>query len=87
MQEYTRTLITEEMHLGGLIEKAVKQIEEDKVRDVELEDDGDDDALEEKLFSQDEQFLTDQDFMDFRDAEEEWDEEDEEFFKGLIEEE
>ena len=88
MQEYTRTLITEEMHLGSLIEKAVKQIEEDKANDIDLEDDdGDDDALEEKLFSKEETFLTDQDFMDFKDAEEEWLEADKEFFDSLTEEE
>ena len=88
MQEYTRTLITEEMHLGSLIEKAVKQIEEDKANDIDLEDDdGDDDALEEKLFSKEETFLTDQDFMDFKDAEEEWLETDKEFFDSLGEEE
>lgn len=87
MQEYTRTLITEEMHLGSLIEKAVKQIEEDKANDVDLEDDGDDDALEEKLFSKEETFLTDQDFMDFKEAEEEWLEADKEFFDSLGEEE
>ena len=89
MQDYTRTLITEEMHLGGLIERAVKQIEEDKLRDQELEDndDGDDDALEDKLFSEEETFLTDQDFMDFKDAEEEWDEANKNFFDALEDEE
>lgn len=87
MQEYTRTLITEEMHLGSLIERAVKQIEEDKARDVELDDDdADDDALEEKLFSENEQFLTDQDFMDFKDSEEELAETDAAFFDSLLEE-
>lgn len=90
MQEYTRTLITEEMHLGGLIERAVKQIEEDRERDLMLDDEDNENAeaaLENDLFDQPEKFLTDQDFMDFKDFEEEEDEFDKALLKSLTEEE
>ena len=72
-QEYVRTLITEEMHLGSLIERAVKQIEEDADRDALLDDTdiSEDDTFEESLFDQPERFLEDQDFMDFKDFEDE----------------
>lgn len=73
-QEYVRTLITEEMHLGGLIERAVKQIEEDRDREALLDDDDledTEDTLENDLFDQPEKFLEDQDFLDFQDFEEE----------------
>ena len=47
MQEYTHTLITEEMHLGALIEKAVQKIEEDRLKELEDEID---DVDEEEAF-------------------------------------
>jgi hypothetical protein len=73
MEEYTRTLITEEMHLGSLIERAVEQIEVDKANEISDEDMTEDEeaAFENNLFDEPEKFLTDQDFMDFQDFEEE----------------
>ena len=52
MQEYTHTLITEEMHLGGLIERAVKQIESDREKDSidDLDEENEEEALEKELF-------------------------------------
>jgi len=54
-QKYTRTLVTEEMNLGNLIENAVKQIQLDKekeeIRDADAA--GDDDAFEAELFDED----------------------------------
>lgn len=68
MQDYTRTLITEEMHLGALIEKAVKQIEEDRLKDIEnsidYEDEAEEDAFAKELFSE-KPTLSDEDFEDF----------------------
>ena len=54
-QKYTRTLVTEEMNLGNLIENAVKQIQLDKEKEESREADaaGDDDAFEAELFDED----------------------------------
>lgn len=52
LQTYTRTLVVEEMGLGTMIEKAAKQIEED--RKLKESNDGaedDEEAMEEELFS------------------------------------
>ena len=69
LQNYTHTLIVEEMNLGSLIERAVKQIEEDKINDALLDDndDSDDDAkFEDELFNMDNNDeITDEDFMNF----------------------
>ena len=69
LQDYTRSLITEEMHLGALIEKAVKTIEEDKLRELEEEIDGEDEdeAFERELFNPTQTQVSDQDFIDFED--------------------
>lgn len=85
MQEYTHTLVTEEMHLGELIEKALKQIEEDRLKEAELEidDETEDEALERELFDLSNQELTDDDFADFYDAEDEQYAQDGDFYKAL----
>ena len=88
MSNYTKTLVTEEMNLGVLIEKAVKQIEEDREREA-IEDSeaaDDDEIMENALFSDNaESVITDGDIASFRETEEEWADEDEEFFKALME--
>ena len=88
MEEYTRTLITEEMHLGSLIERAVEQIEVDKANEVNDEDMTEDEeaAFENNLFDEPEKFLTDQDFMDFQDFEEEEEQLSEDILKQFLEE-
>lgn len=88
MEEYTRTLITEEMHLGSLIERAVEQIEVDKANEISDEDMTEDEeaAFENNLFDEPEKFLTDQDFMDFQDFEEEEEQLNEDILKQFLEE-
>ena len=74
LQDYTRTLITEEMNLGALIEKAVRQIEDDKARDERLDDNDDvddDDLFEKELFETPAPELSDEDFVDFEDFKDE----------------
>ena len=73
LQDYTHSLITEEMHLGTLIEKAVKQIEMDRLKELEeeLDDEADEEAFEKRLFSSDNDFISDEDFSDFKLFEEE----------------
>lgn len=86
MQDYTRTLITEEMHLAPLIERAVRQIETDREKEIAIDEaeDGDEEAFEQALFQDDEYFLKDQDFSDFVDFEEREFEFDEEFYESLM---
>ncbi len=80
LEQYTRTLVTEEMNLGNLIENAVKQIEIDKQKEAQMDESdnaGDEDSLEEELFSDNgESILTDNDFTDFNDYEDELAEQD-----------
>lgn len=73
MQDYTHSLITEEMHLGTLIEKAVKQIEMDRLKELEneLDDETEEEAFERELFSNTNDIITDTDFSDFKLFEEE----------------
>ena len=88
MQGYTRTLVTEEMNLGALIERAVKQIEEDREREANdaAEAADDDEIMENALFSEEaERLITDGDITNFRETEDEWAEDDEDFLKSLLE--
>lgn len=70
-QEYVKRLVTEEMNLGDMLEKALKLIEEDKNREEDSEAD-EDDSFEEELFADAGPVtLTDEDFIKFREFEEE----------------
>lgn len=87
LQSYTRTLVTEEMNLGNLIENAVKQIELDKQKEAEGESEAadEDELMEISLFSDDAaEYLHDEAFGDFRDAEDEWADEDEILLQELL---
>ena len=68
LQDYTRTLITEEMHLGALIEKAVQKIEEDRLKELEdeIDDVDEDEAFERELFRKDDSEFSYEDFQDFK---------------------
>lgn len=75
------------MNLGNLIEKAVKQIELDKLKEIEegAEAADDDDLMENSLFSDNaEAILEDGDFSQLRDLEEEWADEDEEYINSVL---
>lgn len=85
MQKYTKTLVTEELNLGNLIESAVREIEADRAREATVETDDtnldEDERLAAALFDEEEnRETTDKDYEDFenfkealrmRDAEEE----------------
>lgn len=77
MQDYTYSLVTEEMHLGALIEKALKQIEDEKLKETELDidEESEEEAFERELFSTPTQ-LEDQDFIEFEEFEESLSEQD-----------
>ena len=85
IQSYTRSLVTEELNLGNLIENAVKQIELDKLKEAEMDADAadDDDLLEQELFEEPEKVISDKDFADFSEWEEEEEQEQNELYKKL----
>ena len=89
LQQYTRTLVTEEMNLSSMIEKAIKEIQEDKEKEALQDADaaGDEDNFEDELFSQDTAFLTDDDFELLKDQINSDVESDEEYLSSLINEE
>ena len=82
LQEYTRSLIMEETNIGDLIDNAVRQIELEKQKELEQNLDGqsEEEALEESLFSENKQYLTDNAFTEFGDFEEELEAENEKLF-------
>lgn len=69
MQQYTKTLVTEELNLGNMLEAAVREIESDRAREatIDTDDDGvdEEEKLAEILFDQSEPETTDQDYQDF----------------------
>ena len=74
LQEYTRSLIEEETNIGQMIESSMKLIQEDKEREANGDSEAadDDDLLEEQIFSDDaESFITDGEFQEFNESEEE----------------
>ena len=87
IQNYTRTLVTEEMNLGNLIENAVKQIELDKIKEAERDADAanDDETLEAELFEDSkENFVTYSDYEEFNEFEEGLDSSNDDLFKKLM---
>ena len=88
-QHYVHNLVTEEMGLGNLIENAVKLLKEEKDNIAAAGADGMDEGAEDDLFDYDKEIidLTDEDYQDFRDAEDEDAAFDEEFLKSFMEEE
>ena len=89
LQNYTRTLVTEEMNLGNLIENAIKQIEIDKEKEAQgdAEAANDEDLLDNLLFSdQAESVINDEDISRFYDQEEDLADQDDELLAGLAKE-
>ena len=86
MKFYTRTLVTEEMGLGNLIENAVKRLE--KKQEQEAEEKTTEISEEDKLFDYNNNIaISDNDFQDFFDWEEQGEEENAEYLKQFFEEE
>ena len=87
LQGYTRSLVTDELNLGNMIESSFKEILADKQREesAEADDENDADSLEETLFSEEsEQYLTDEDFVAMRKFEEEQEENDQKLLEMLV---
>ena len=89
LQKYTRTLVTEEMGLGNLIENAIKELQADKEKEAMRDADaaGDDDAFEAELFDEDSAFLEDEDFQQLKQLVDDDMEDDEDFLASLLTEE
>lgn len=85
LQTYTRSLVTEEMGLGNLIEQAVKQIEIDKEKEAQENTDDEDELIESRLFDDNVVITSDQDFVEFSEFEEQLEEDDKEFFDKIAE--
>ena len=78
LQEYTHTLVTEEMGLGNLIENAVRQIAIDKEKEeTDSESLTDEDALDAALFGDLDDELTTDDFVEYNELQDELRQEDE----------
>lgn len=89
LQNYTRTLVTEEMNLGNLIESAMKQIQIDKEKEADMaaEAADDEEAFDASLFDEGtDSILNDTDFAVLRDLEEQLGIEDDELLKDLVDE-
>lgn len=89
LQSYTRSLVTEEMNLGSLIENAVKQIELDKEKEAQgdAEAADEEEALDALLFSDNaENVLKDEDIAEFYELEEEKERKDNELLAALAQE-
>lgn len=92
MQYYTHNLVTEEMGLGNLIEQAIKNLEKEKEQikaAAEAGLDDDEDSEDDNFFdySNGHQEITDQDFSDLKDFEEQQSIIDSEYIADLAEEE
>ena len=88
LQNYTHSLVTEEMNLGNLIENAVKQIELDKEKEAQgdAEAADDEDLLDNLLFSDEaESIIKDEDFETFYNYEEELAALDDQYLSSLSE--
>ncbi|MBR4983922.1 MAG: hypothetical protein IKY94_15355 [Lachnospiraceae bacterium] len=91
LQHYTKTLVTEEMNLGNLIEQSIKQIaeqmaKEDIVSEDDIDDENDDDAFERSLFDFDEPIIQTEDYEELFDQEEELALDDVEYIESLLNE-
>lgn len=69
LQQYTKTLVTEEMNLGNMIESSLKQIEQDRANESTVDTDDADQEFEDGLFEyRDNVELEDADYSDYYDA-------------------
>ena len=86
LQKYTRSLITEEMNLGNLIEQAVRQIQLDKEKEANQDADAADDeeTFEAELFDEEQSYLNDEDFLQLKQMVEDESDDDEEFLASLL---
>lgn len=89
-QDYVTTLVKEELQLGPLIERSIKQIEEEREAErqaeVTVDDEDEEERFERELFEKKDESLTDDDFVDFNDFLDESEEDDKNFYNSLFSE-
>lgn len=86
LKKYTHDLMVEETGLSSMVEVALKQIEEEKER-IKAAAEAPEQDEEDKLFDyENTDFLNDQDFVDFKEFENDLSEEDKDFYDSLLEE-
>ena len=83
LQQYTRTLVTEEMNLGNMIEASLREIAKDKAREaiIDVEDSDEDDSLFEY---QGDQELTDDDYEEYEEMRASERDEDEKMIESIV---
>lgn len=70
LQDYTKTLVTEEMNLGNMIEASLREIVKDKEREASADvDDIDDDDIDEEALFAPQKELTYEDYEEFEEFE------------------
>lgn len=86
MEEYTRNLVLEEMHLGPLIEKAIRNNMSDAEHDDEDEDEYDEEAeLERSLYADDDVENSEEDYDEYYEQLAKLNEANDELFKLMSE--
>ena len=71
LEDYTRNLVLEELHLGPLIEKAIRNNMADDERDEDDEDYDEEAELERSLYEDDDTVNEDEDYDEYNDMQEE----------------
>lgn len=77
LEDYTRNLILEELHLGPLIEKAIRNNMNDSDNDDDDEDYDEETELERSLYEDDEAVIEDEDYDEYAELKEELEKSDE----------
>lgn len=84
LQQYTHTLVTEEMNLGNMIEASLREIVKDKEREANIDvEDSDED---EDLFNYEHPELTEEDYQEYEDMKESEKDKDEEMLNSILKE-
>lgn len=76
LQSYTRNLVLEELHLGPLIEKAIRNNMADSDNDDDDEDYDEESELERSLYEEDEIVIEDEDYEEYAELQEELEKQD-----------
>ena len=84
LQQYTHTLVTEEMNLGNMIEASLREIVKDKEREahIDVEDSDEDDELFDYEGTTE---LTDEDYEEYEDMKEQDRDKDEKMLNNILE--
>lgn len=84
LQQYTHTLVTEEMNLGNMIEASLREIVKDREREANIDvEDSDED---EDLFNYEHPELTEEDYQEYEDMKESERDKDEEMLNSILKE-